>query len=145
MHPVICKIPSEMAAPFTIDYCTKFGVPYYGDVNYGHGIAWYGAAYRGKIRAVIGFKLLNDGLYVFGFYFDNTAEGKRAFIALDRWTYDLRLPLWAHIREDNPKMWNRLLKEGWQITGSTKNKELLMHWPLGRSLNLVQCQELVNN
>lgn len=144
MKPVICKVPPEVAAPFTIDYCKKYGIPHNGDPSFGNEVLWFGAAYRGAIRAVIGFIGIDEGVYVFGFYKDKSTFGARALLALNKWVYDLDLPLWGHIREDNPKMWNRVLKEGWQITGSTKTLELLMHRPSPHKANMVKCQELIN-
>jgi hypothetical protein len=116
--PLIVRIPKELAAPFSISYCEKFGVPAEGGPDYGLNVLWYGAVYKGAIRAVIGYVALPEGIYVHGYYMDGSCYGPRAFMALNKFTYDLNMPLWGYIREDNPKMWNRMLKEGWAIAKS---------------------------
>lgn len=98
---------------------------------------WFGASLNNVTRAVIGLVAIPEGVYILGIFQDDTSQGMRAIMALNRWMYDLKMPLWGHIREDNPKMWNRALKDGAQIRGSTKNKELLMHWPAKRALSLL--------
>ena len=124
---LIVQIPSALAKPFVDEYCKEYGINTANSPDYGHEVHWLGAISRGEIQAVIGYVALEEGIYVHGYFMKHTFTGRKAFLALNKFTYDLQTPLWGYIRNDNPDMFYRMLKEGWSIAGGTDN-ETLVNW-----------------
>ena len=124
---LIVPIPSVLAKPFVDQYCDDFGTSKENSPNYGLDVLWYGAISHGQIQAVIGYVALPEGVYVHSYHHMKTFAGKRSFLALNTFTYNLKMPLWGYIRNDNPSMFYRMLKEGWAVVGGTDN-ETLVNW-----------------
>lgn len=128
MRPIIIRIPSELAKPFVDAYCDEYEISKENSPDYGFEVKWVGAVLQGEIQAVLGFVALPQGVYCHAYHFKNGNTGRRAFLALNEFTYKLKQPLWGYIDRRNEKMLNRMLKEGWEIA-LDHGKDTLIHWP----------------
>ena len=124
---IIVRIPSELAKPFVDQYCIEYGLSIEGGPDWGHNVTWMGAVLRGKVQAVIGYIAIPEGIYVHSYHKLEGTAGTRAFLALNVFTYRLKMNLWGYIRKNNAKMLTRMLKEGWTVALETE-EETLVNW-----------------
>jgi hypothetical protein len=117
--PFLVQVNKATVEPFIEKYRNDWGMPYEpGQVlPWDKCILWWGAHYKGYIRAVIGFAKADSlpTVFVFGFFGDGSIHQAKCLLALSHMFYAIEGPKQGTCRLDNVVQLKMLLKRGWKI------------------------------
>jgi hypothetical protein len=116
-YPLVDEVGLELAAPFINDYCKRWQLPVHADGI--EEVTWLGAWYRAGLRAVAGYRTINDefpdDLYVYGFYGDGSKWQNSALYAVGRALCRLPYGLIGAVHLPNTRMIKMALRCGFEI------------------------------
>lgn len=122
---VVADIGTELALPFIVAYCNRWGLPY--NIGGVENVQWWGAfdIQHNALRAVLGLSVIppmvrevledDADFFVYGIYGDETLGQERAIAALIRALHALPCTLVGTIFLPNEKMYHAMRRRGWQF------------------------------